>query len=153
MRRLFTNRKRPVRRAAGWSILDSLLKLTLFIQQRCSEWMNMKSKRWTPRQTKFYLMIFCLSFVVISSVMLWDPFGLNPKKNILRVDKMPVLPAMPHMPEVIFSQKDRKVITAFRSYLDSLQTTGEGRLQYDQLAKERPGLLDSLKIIEHLLLR
>lgn len=153
MWKLFTNSKRRVRRVAGWSLPDSLLKHILFIQRRCSDWMNVKSKKWTPGQTKVYLMVFCLSFVVVSSVMLWDPFGPNQQKDILRIDKIPVLPAIPHKEDVIFSKKDLEVITAFRTYLDSLQTTAEGRVQYDQLAKERPGFLDSLKIIEHILLR
>ena len=82
----------------------------------------------------------------------YEPYESH-RPSYEEIPTAPVLPAMPHLPEVTFSQNDLKVIAAIRCYMDSLQTTPEGRLKYDQLAKSRPGLLDSLKIMEHLLLR
>jgi hypothetical protein len=55
---------------------------------------------------------------------------------------------MPELPPVVITDKDLSAIAEFSHYLDSLKTTPQGMIQYQELAKARPGLIDSLATVQ-----
>lgn len=46
-------------------------------------------------------------------------------------------------------EKDKEKVVQLRHYIDSLRQDSNGRSQYDSIQKFRPGLLDTLQILEH----
>jgi len=53
---------------------------------------------------------------------------------------------------IIITKKDYQSITIFRSYMDSLYTSEEGKNQYDSILQARPGLMDSVQLLEQIYL-
>jgi len=49
---------------------------------------------------------------------------------------------------MIVSKKDYQGIIRFRGYMDSLTRSPAGKAAYDSIILSRPGLLDSIRILE-----
>jgi hypothetical protein len=58
----------------------------------------------------------------------------------------------PFPDEPFVPAREHQAILLFRHYLDSLQQTGNGRLTRDSILKQRPGLMDSLDMLERMYL-
>lgn len=133
--------------------MDSVLQLTSTTQRKCSGWMNNKTKHWTQRQTKVYLVLFCVVFICGSAFIVWDSFSSKKRMVTIPIGKLPVLPALNQTTDIVITEKEIADILAFSRYLDSLQQTPEGKKQFEELVQDRPGLIDSLATIQQFLIK
>jgi hypothetical protein len=53
-------------------------------------------------------------------------------------------------PDMIVSKTDYQGIIRFRGYMDSLTRSPAGKVAYDSIILNRPGLLDSIRFIEEI---
>lgn len=123
------------------------------VQRKAANYLNHKTASLTPRQVTIGLVIFCLLFGGSSAFTIWH--SLQPASNGISIEplKTPAYTIIPGNDNIndgaILSRIELDRIKSFRLYLDSLQQTKEGRALYDSIAATRPGLLDSLALIEY----
>jgi hypothetical protein len=85
----------------------------------------------------------CCTSLVVSGLTKGQAPVLAPVPAISR----PVYPAdLP--PARKSADRGRENVQQLRGYIDSLRAGGEGRLRYDSIREFRPGLLDTLNILE-----
>jgi hypothetical protein len=142
MWKLFKRKKE--KKENQWSLATKALNGLLIVQRRWAIWMGKRSATWTKKETTIYLVLFCLVLSGVSVLILVDTFFSKPRPSPITVQSMPTLPVMRPDPEIRVTDSDIAVIQQFNLYLDSLQTTTEGMRQYQELARDRPGLIDSL---------
>lgn len=142
MWKLFKRKKE--KKENQWSLATKAFNGLLIVQRRWALWMGKKSAKWTKKQMTIYLSLFCLVLSGVSVLILVDTFFSKPRPSPITVQSMPTLPVMRPDPEVRVTDSDIAVILKFNQYLDSLQSTPEGIRQYQELARDRPGLIDSL---------
>ena len=124
-----------------------LFQLVLTAQRKWAVWMGGKASRWSRRQTKLYLAIFCAVVGGICVHILVQAFSDQSSLHVSSHDKMSILPMGRAMQRVAFTEQEAARISGFIWYLDSLQTTPSGMQMYLELARNRPGLIDSLENI------
>jgi hypothetical protein len=113
-------------------------------------WMANLAGKLTVKQQKITAIIMCL--LVGSYCVSLIIAGLTSAGgNTLRPIKAIARPAAPNK-EILQAdpyERDKVSVVALRHYIDSLRQDPNGRLQYDSIQKFRPGLLDTLQILEH----
>ncbi|MVT07696.1 hypothetical protein [Chitinophaga tropicalis] len=142
------NQKEQPRRMPG---ATRLFQLVLTAQRKWAAWMGSKASRWSRRQTKLYLAIFCAVIGGTCVHILIQAFSGQPSIRVSTHDKISILPMGQAMQRVEFTELEAARISGFIRYLDSLQTTPTGMQMYLELARNRPGLIDSLQTIRQFL--
>lgn len=95
------------------------------------------------------LAMFCLVFTVCSIYAIVHGFSV--KQQSVPITKLTVLHHVgADTTEAKLEGLVQQRIQAFRGYLQRLQQTTQGKKVYDSLVKARPGLMDSLHILEQL---
>jgi len=126
--------------------LQAQYKVASFLQTK-SEKLSLNTKR---------LIVIAFSVISLSSCVYLVVKSFLGNQNIrLSVTAIKV-------PEQVVQNEDRQVspstgvsknefekVKKFRCYIDSLTTSNSGRRIYDSIRKSRPGLIDSLSIIEN----
>ena len=95
----------------------------------------------------------CLLFGALSILAITKPFNKKPQ-NILSKPAEIRTPRIIHsnhdLPSVIITDNEIRQVHAFKHSLDSLSATTEGKVNVNKLLSQRPGLLDSLEMVEQL---
>lgn len=130
-----------------------LVEKVLVIQKMWANWMNRKINHY-PAKTKRTALIGMVLFVgVYCCYLLISSFSGSPLETVEQPGK--IMPGIIHKnDDAIQIDLDTAVqqkIVAFRHYLDSLNQTEAGRKEKDSLLKARPGLIDSLTLLEELI--
>jgi hypothetical protein len=134
--------------------LDKMASLlATFLRTVQEKWATCMT-RWTASLSKRALQVvvflFCLLFGGASLFTFLDVFRQNAptlmKPATLTVPKYYKQPGVALTP--LLTPQDREYISRFKTHLDSLNSSLGGRAVYDSLLRERPGLLDSLRMIE-----
>ncbi len=122
-------------------------------QRKAADYLNGKTAHWSQKQLLIGLICFALLFGGSAAYVIWRAFErpartvrvqpVKPSGHVLQPDKEPV-------GAVMLTKEEIRNIRAFRRHLDSLQQTATGKRVYDSIARHRPGLLDSLAIIEQI---
>lgn len=141
-------RRKKEQQSIQWTATTKVIQLVLNVQHRWAAWLAARSSGWTRQQTKLYLVCFCVVFATPCVLILVRAFSDAPALKVSTTDKMPLMPAIKPTPEQTFTDQDIADILSFNRYLDSLQTTPEGMRMYQELAHDRPGLIDSLRAIQ-----
>ena len=105
-------------------------------QSGFAKYMHSLTKNWKQKQQWIFLYLVCLFFGGLSIVALVNPF----KTKVL--DKT-IIPKSISVPKNIHQQNNAFVITE-----NEFQQVQEYKRKYPNLQKERPGLFDSLSLIE-----
>jgi len=120
------------------------------VQERLASCMARWTASLSKRALQFVVFLFCLLFGGASLFTFLDVFRQNAptlmKPATLTVPKNYKQSGVVLTP--LLTPQDREHISRFKTYLDSLYRSEEGRAVYDSLLRERPGLLDSLRMIE-----
>ncbi|MBZ4188901.1 hypothetical protein [Niabella beijingensis] len=119
-------------------------------QRDCAEWMHRKTRHWEKKQQKIFLFVLCLVLGGTSTYRIVELFEGQESistSNKIRQQPLPRL-IRPSEPVTFPMITDTAVFSRFRVFIDSLFETPEGRKQYEQFLKERPGFLDSLAFAE-----
>ena len=117
--------------------------------------LNRKTSKFTRRGKIVLLVIICLFFGGGSLYVLVD--GLS-DRTAVENSKPNAIQAPAHIDktgdageeESILTEGEIKRIKSIRNYLDSLQTSVEGKKIIDSIVRMRPGFMDSLREVEHL---
>ncbi|WP_163408133.1 hypothetical protein [Flavobacterium ajazii] len=126
----------------------------LRLQYKCAHWLERK----TAHFSRLNWIVILLAFIVFtggcSIYLIVKSFSGNPTENITVIPITKPANAIPlkekplELNEVI-SKTEFEKIASFRKYMDSLDRSPTGKKTYDSIVSERPGLLDSLTIIEN----
>ncbi len=117
--------------------------------KRAADFLNQRCAKFSTRQLTLGLILFCIVFGTSIAFTIWhsfESFAGRQKQTQISVPKhigtkdtlVPIL-----LSRELFS------IQRFRAYLDSLQHTSSGQKKLDNIRFHRPGLLDSLQLVEH----
>ncbi|WP_300601920.1 hypothetical protein [Niabella sp.] len=118
-------------------------------QHQLADWMQRKTRHWKKKQQKIFLFILCLVLGGSSIYRVLELFEEKTNPTVLNMvnqqSNPPIAPPAPMMHPTV---RDTNIFYRFRSHIDSLLRTPEGRRRYDEFLKERPGFLDSLAFAE-----
>ena len=115
-----------------------------------ADWMQKKTRHWKAKQQRCFLFILCLIMGGTSTYRLLELFDDRKDAAAATIIKPQPLP-LPVIPQDLPAQSsivDTSIFSHFRSYLDSLLKTPEGRNIYNDFLKKRPGFMDSLAFAE-----
>ncbi|MFP5439099.1 MAG: hypothetical protein ACLGH8_15065 [Bacteroidia bacterium] len=113
-------------------------------------WMASLAGKLTVMQQKIAAIIMCLlagSYCISLIIGGLTSAGGNTFRPIKAIAR-PVAPNRETLQADPY-EKDKEKVVALRHYIDSLRQDPNGRLHYDSIQKFRPGLLDTLQILEH----
>lgn len=127
-----------------------IAKGILSFQKRFADTMSATTKKWKTKQQWIFLYLVCLILGGLSVVAVIKPF----KEKTSTFSK----PASIHIPKLLKPDEDKIIITdneitklhLFQHRLDSLSKTKDGKIKVEQFVKRRPGLFDSLKMVEQM---
>ena len=122
----------PITDKAANGIANGILKS----QNGFARYMFSVTKNWKQKQQWIFLYLVCLFFGGLSIVAIVNPFKTKEQ------DKA-IIPKFIFMPKSIHQLNNEFVITE-----NEFQQVQEYKRKYPNLQKERPGLFDSLSLIE-----
>lgn len=156
MRFYFRKNYRKSHRPAGikhslWQVLD---RANLRLQRSCARWLERKTAHFSPLYWMGILFCFTVFTASCSIYLIASSFSGSTTKNIPLIPiTKPMSPVPlrenPVGPPVMGSQTDFEKIIRFGRYIDSLGRSPTGMKIRDSLLQDRPGLLDSLAIVEN----
>lgn len=146
--------KNNVMERAKNNLWQKFEQANLRLQYKCAHWLELK----TAHFTRLNWIVILLAFIVFtggcSIYLIVKSFSGNPSENITVIpitkpaNSIPLKEKPLELNEVI-GKREFKKITSFRKYMDSLTRSPTGKKTYDSIVSDRPGLLDSLTIIEN----
>jgi hypothetical protein len=123
------------------------------IQEGWASWMMKCTKNFSRRTWLAILILFVLSTSTFCVYLAISSFGRNENSSILIVRiKKPIHihetgKTFPEDLKVSEAEYDR--IKKFRVYMDSLARSPAGKILYDSIISNRPGLMDSVAFLEN----
>lgn len=129
-------------KASGW--VDVRLR-------KVAAYLNAKAAHWGRRQVLTALCVFCVGIGGCSVWIIWQSFHQPARAvevKMIRAPKHSLLEREEELPRQGLSEREASGIARFQHYLDSLKGSVTGRQVYDSLARVRPGLLDSLQLVQ-----
>lgn len=127
----------------------------LAIQNRFACFMSAMVNKLTIQSKQACLVVFCLVFGGFSIYAFVGAFrDSESSAKRLKPDQVAVPKyydrTESEINEPSVSERDIIRINRFKKYMDSLKKTASGRPVYDSILKTRPGLMDSIQVIEQL---
>jgi len=136
-------------KAAGWFVAK-----ILWLQNKWTLFMNRHVNRLSVRSKKLGLMVFVGLSVLVCIGIVTETFTRANKTGTMKIGNIRTGKHSSSTGEVrvpsSITQSQYKRIVAFHHYMDSLTTPGPGRKVFDSIMQCRPGLLDSVIILEKL---
>lgn len=133
-------------------IAQSVAIFLVRVQQSWAGWMNRQSDRCNPKLRGAVLIIFLMAMAAISVTMIMG--GFKSSYKIIAGTGAISMPTVKQAQQkrVADGQVDETLqrIKKFRLYLDSLSKTEEGKIKLDSINQFRPGLRDSIKMVERI---
>lgn len=134
----------------AWQKLEDVVEKK---QRKWSVYLGEKVKSWPLLYVRITFASFCLLYGGCNVYLLFTAFWKQPAT--MRVDKIstPSHVIQPGKTELnqqlpIVSESEYHRIKSFMAYMDSLKHDPGGRLVYDSIVQARPGLLDSVSVVE-----
>lgn len=134
-------------------ILKQMVNACLRLQTNWALWMSQRTKHLSRTTLRLLLLAFIALAGGYSIYLIGQSFSGN-QANAISITpiKKPghVLQAgdAASQPNMIVSKTDYQGIIRFRGYMDSLTRSPAGKAAYDSIILSRPGLLDSIRILE-----
>ena len=136
-------------------ILKQMVNTCLRLQNGWAQWMVRRTQHLSRKTLLLLLLTFTALAGGYSIYLIWQSFSGN-QANAFSVTsiKKPghVLQTgdAASQPDMIVSKADYQGIIRFRGYMDSLTRSPTGKATYDSIILNRPGLLDSIRVIEEI---
>ncbi|WP_409415811.1 hypothetical protein [Flavobacterium sp. PS2] len=124
------------------------------MQNKCAHWLEQKTSHFSRLNWIVILFSFIICTGSCSIYLIVTSFSNNSTKNITIVpitkpNNSIFLRGKSTSLKEITSKAELERIIEFRRYLDSLGRSPTGKKMYDSIVQYRPGLLDSLEILEN----
>jgi hypothetical protein len=154
----FYFRKNNTRNDAMESIKSSLWQkidqANLRLQHKCAQWLERKTSHFSPLNWVVILFSFIVFTGSCSIYLIVTSFSGNTTKNITVTPISKPTNLVPLKEEdtllnPIISKTELEKIIRFRRYMDSLGRSPTSKKMHDSIVLYRPGLLDSLLILEN----
>lgn len=128
-------------------------KYYLLLQDKWSKKMSALTSNLSKQSLVFFLVLFIIITGSISVYSVYNGFSLKDQEGIKsRINYNHLIVTKPifnKTTEPVLPKIEFENITRFIFYLDSLKQSKEGKKIYDSINKCRPGLLDSVTLIEN----
>lgn len=148
------SKKNEVIQTAKNNLWQKFEKANVRLQYKCANWLERKTTHFT--RLNWIVMLFCFTVFTSSCFMYLIVNSFSGKKAenitvtpITKPTNLVPLKEKPLEPSTIISKTEFEKITRFRKYMDSLGRSPTGKKTYDSIVSGRPGLLDSLTILEN----
>ncbi|MFH7017394.1 hypothetical protein [Flavobacterium sp. FlaQc-47] len=136
------------------SIWEKFEQANLRLQHKCAQWLERKTAHFSRLNWIVVLFTFILFTGGCSIYLIVNSFSNNKSRNITIA---PIIKPTNDIPlkekplelNAIISKTEFEKITSFRKYMDSLGRSPTGKKTHDSIVLNRPGLLDSLTIVEN----
>ena len=127
----------------------------LSVQNGFASFMNRAVNNLNRRSKQVCLAVFCLMFGGFSMYALFGAFRDSGNARSVIHSGAVAVPKYYDQTDAEFkespvSEKDIMRINRFKRYMNSLSQSDKGKPQFDSLLKARPGLIDSIKLIEEI---
>jgi hypothetical protein len=148
------NRKNDAIEIIKSSLWQKFEQANLQLQHKCAQWLERKTAHFSRLNWILILFLFivftggCSIYVIVTS------FSGNTTKNLIVIPITKPTNSVPKNEKSIpvnsiISKVEFEKIIRFRRYMDSLGRSPTGKKTHDSIVLYRPGLLDSLTIIEN----
>ena len=130
-------------KAAMW-IANRILKM----QTKFADILYQKSFSWKTRQQWIFLFTVCVVFGGLSVFIVIRSF--NNKSDLKKPSAIQIPKMMPvdQQHSVTITDKEIRQVHVFKHTLDSLSRSDDGKTKVKNLLGRRPGLMDSLELVE-----
>jgi len=128
-------------------------------EQKVATFLNRKAEGLSTKGKKWFLAIFCLVFGGISFYLVIhtaiskssrsaaiEPSAISVPQHMNKTGEENLYPG------VLVTEEDMKQVRVFKLHMDSLRLSTSGRAMYDSILKARPGLMDTVSMLEQLYL-
>lgn len=136
-------------------VAGKIARVIHYLQLKFSIVMNNIFARLSPVQLKVLLVAFCLLSGGFSIYLFGDAiFGKRQHQANIQIDQINIPKHFNRTGEDVIQQDylvDQETflqILQFKSYMDSLMKSPSGKLMYDSIMVSRPGLMDSVLLLE-----
>lgn len=141
---------RPI--AAKQKVADKIALWLSKVQAGFAKWMGGKINPLPVVRKKYLLFSFCFMLSGYSLWLIVSPIVETKKEVEIKIQAMrfPKAPVkkQKQISTLLISPAEYRRIHGFKIYLDSLAAGAPGRTIYDSIVATRPGLMDSLLMIE-----
>jgi hypothetical protein len=122
------------------------------VQRKWADWMNRQVARLSLKSQKIVFVVWAaLMFLACSYTIVSNTVNRPSKVKTSNQMKLPRLRLQqPASRSIEVSDEMYQRVRAFKRKMDSLGRTQHGQLSRDSLLKTRPGLMDSIKMVEQL---
>ncbi|KQO24965.1 hypothetical protein ASF10_07275 [Flavobacterium sp. Leaf82] len=136
------------------SLWQKFEQANLRLQHKCAQWLERKTAHFSRLNWIVVLFTFIVFTGGCSIYLIVTSFSGNTTKKttvipITKPTSSVSLKEKPIQLNTIISKTEFEKITSFRKYMDSLGRSPTGKKTHDSIVLNRPGLLDSLTIIEN----
>lgn len=155
--RLFKRPKTKEERAQTGKdkLAKGIVALILKIQNGFARFMNKATKNMSASFLRWTLIIFTLTGSALSIYFIALAISKK-KKEVIKIDRLRVPnyydkngePVM--APDLIIVPKEHEEMERFQNYMDSLHESKTGSKLYDSILFNRPGLMDSVRMLEEI---
>lgn len=131
---------------------NSIVSACIRFQQRWADFMQFHTERLSRKGKLIILSLFCVIAGSLSVYLIWSSvMSRKASFTVIHLKKSPY--AVKSGDEntktlVIVSKAEYEKIQRFRFYMDSLARSPSGKLLHDSILSQRPGLMDSILLIE-----
>jgi hypothetical protein len=135
------------------SLLQRFDEANLRLQYKCAHWLERKTAHFSRKS--WIVILFCFTVFTCGHCIYVILNSFSPAKTssitITSITKPAAVQSKDEIVKrsVIISKNEFEKIIRFRRYIDSLGRSPTGKKVYDSIVQYRPGLLDSLTIIEN----
>ena len=123
--------------------VNNVLKLS-------ANWMQQKTKGYSSRKRKIILVLFCVLFISESLFIIYQSFKKKFNNFYVVTPIRPIPLLKPEKDQSVFTKKELLKIHNLKIYLDSLQSTAQGKLKFDSFLSAEPHLLDTINYLENI---
>lgn len=136
------------------SLLQRFDEANLRLQYKCANWLERKTAHLSRKS--WIIILFCFTVFTggCSIYLIVNSFSGNTTKSIIVTPITRPTNAVPFEEKSIqlnvdINTTEFEKIVRFRRYMDSLGRSPTGKKLHDSILHYRPGLLDSISIVEH----
>ncbi len=147
---MFRRRKKD-QATKEFTLVTKMLSGILFVQKKWAAFMQRREGRWTTRQKKIYLGVFCTVSLASITYILVDTFTGSSRPTGIVIEQSPMVFVPQQDFETRLSSEDTINIKSFRKLIDSLSKSPEGTKTLNDYFQNRPGMLDSFLMLENLI--
>jgi len=142
----------PVKRSIQVHVMEYISRYTEPVQRKLADRLQNGTNRYSRRKKIFLLACLILTLSTYNIWLISQCFSPAPHTNLIKIhspERVPITSIDSEDHGIISADKFNKLMK-FRSHLDSLAREGGDSLAYNKIISSRPGLIDSLNLLQKL---